>query len=154
MTTVPGWTDGLPYALFRANQAVQRRLVDAIDGLDVTITQLGIAVHLDELGHMSGSDLARRFRITPQSASTALSALEARGWVTRVPHPFHGRVIWYEVTDAGRAGAQEGRRRIAVLQEQFAEQLGAESMRGAIEQLQAISTALDGAEPPATMWPA
>ncbi|MCX6502996.1 MAG: MarR family winged helix-turn-helix transcriptional regulator [Microbacterium sp.] len=120
----------------------------------MTITQLGIAVHLDELGHMSGSDLARRFRITPQSASTALAALEARGWVTRLRHPFHGRVIWYEVTDVGRAGAHEGRRRLGILQEQFAELLGADSMRATIDRLQEIPAVLDGPEPPATMWPA
>lgn len=93
MTAVPGWTDGLPHALFRAHQAVHRRVEAAVDGLGVTVTQLGIAVHLDELGHMSASDLARRFRITPQSASTALGNLDSLGWVRRVPHPYHGRVI-------------------------------------------------------------
>ncbi|MEL5991785.1 MarR family winged helix-turn-helix transcriptional regulator [Microbacterium phosphatis] len=155
MTAVPGWTDGLPYALFRANQAVQRRLAEAIDDMGVTITQLGIAVHLDELGHLSGSDLARRFKITPQSAAAALAALESRGWVTRVPHPFHGRVIWYEVTEAGHTGALEGRRRLAVLHDEFERLLGGPVVDKAIARLQAVSDALDGAEVPAVaMWPA
>ncbi|WP_156760824.1 MarR family winged helix-turn-helix transcriptional regulator [Microbacterium karelineae] len=153
MTTVPGWTDGLPYALFRANQAVHRRLEEAIAGLDVTVTQLGIAVHLAELGHMSASDLARRFRITPQSASTALGSLESKGWVRRTPHPYHGRVIWYEVTDVGRTGVVEGRRRLAQLHESLREVLGEELMGAAIAQMHEVTEALDGPEIPSpTMW--
>jgi DNA-binding MarR family transcriptional regulator len=155
MTTIPGWTDGLPYNLFRANAAVHRLLQDAVTGLDVTITQLGIAVQLDELGHMSGSDLARRFRITPQSTSTALMHLEQLGWVRRIPHPVHRRVIWYELTDAGLTGVAEGRRRLASLQARLDELLGTTLMERAIADLATLTTAIDGPEPPAgPLWPA
>jgi len=152
---VPGWTDSLPYALYRANQAVHRRLLEAIDGMGVTITQLGLAVHLDELGHLSGSDLARRFKITPQSVSTALNHLERIGWVRRVPHPVHGRVIWYEVTPVGLDGVKEGRRRVASVQAELGELIGAERMSTAIERLHDLTVAVDGPDAPAEpLWPA
>ena len=153
-TTVPGWTDGLPYALYRANQAVHRLLVDAIEGMGVTITQLGLAVHLDELGHMSASDLARRFRITPQSVSTALGHLERLGWVTRFPHPVHKKVIWYEVTPEGLAHVKEGRERLARLHTELSALVGRDEMAAAIDDLHRITETIDGPEAPAgPLWP-
>jgi len=153
-TTVPGWTDGLPYALYRANQAVHRLLIEAIEGMGVTITQLGLAVHLDELGHMSASDLARRFRITPQSVSTALAHLERLGWVTRFPHPVHRKVIWYEVTPEGLRHVKEGRARLARLHAELAALLGGETMDATIQDLRRVTATIDGPEPPAgPLWP-
>lgn len=155
MTTVPGWTDALPYTLFRANQAVHRGVVDAIDGMGVSITQLGIAVHIEKLGKLSGSDLARHFRITPQSVSTALANLEKLGWVQRIPHPVHKRVIWYEITATGVEGTRRGRDRLKAFQAELAERLGADLVARAIDVLGEISRALDGPDvPPGTLWPA
>jgi len=153
-TTVPGWTDGLPYVLYRANQAVHRLVLEAIDGMGVTITQLGLAVHLDELGHLSASDLARRFHITPQSVSTALGRLESLGWVRRFPHPVHRKVIWYEVTEKGLEGVAEGRQRLAELHERLSDVLGAAVAREAIADLQRIVELIDGPDPdPGPLWP-
>jgi len=153
-TAVPGWTDGLPYTLYRANQAVHRLVLEAIDGLPVTITQLGLVVHLDELGHMSASDLARLFRLTPQSVSTALGHLERIGWVRRRPHPVHGRVIWYEATDEGLAGAEAGRERLAALDVRLRETLGGAEHDELIRDLRAVGVAIDGEPQPAgPLWP-
>lgn len=155
MTTVPGWTDGLPYTLFRANQAVHRRVIDAIDGMGVSITQLGIAVHIEKLGRLSGSDLARHFRITPQSVSTALATLEKLGWVQRVPHPVHKRVIWYEITPTGAEGVTQGRARLEAFNAELAARLGPDLLARAIAVLDDISTTLEGPDaPPGTLWPA
>lgn len=154
MTVIPGWTDGLPYALFRANQLIHPRLLAALASLDVTINQLGIAVHLDELGHLSGSDLARHLKITPQSAATALVRLESLGWVTRTPHPVNRRVIWYEVTDLGRAKAAEGKRLLAEFHAELEAELGSATITRALVALGKVSDTLDGPElPPGTMWP-
>lgn len=154
MTNVPGWTDGLPYKLFRANQAVHRRLLEAIEDLEVSITQLGFAVHIEELGRLSGSDLARHFNITPQSASTALANLEKLGWVRRIPHPVHKRVIWHEITERGAIGVKEGRARLDSFHAELQELLGSDVVTEAISVLGEISTGLDGPEtPPGTLWP-
>jgi len=147
------WLGGLPYRLWRANQALHRLVVAAIEDLGVTVTQLGITVHLDELGHMSASDLARLFRLTPQSTTTALGRLEALGWVRRVPHPIHKRVIWYEVTAEGLEKADEGRARVAAVNREV-EALLADVDRDALSRaLATISGAYDEDLPVGTMWP-
>ncbi|UUT34759.1 MarR family winged helix-turn-helix transcriptional regulator [Microbacterium elymi] len=148
------WLDGLPYRLWRANQALHQRIVNDIEDLGVTVTQLGICVHLDELGHMSASDLARLFRLTPQSVTTALNHLEKLGWVTRLPHPVHKRVIWYELTEAGLAGADEGRTRVAAVNHEIDAVLDATHQAALRETLTILTTTFDGVEVPiGTMWP-
>lgn len=148
------WLNGLPYRIWRTNQALHQRIVERIDDLGVTVTQLGICVHLDELGHMSASDLARLFRLTPQSTTTALGHLERMGWVVRVPHPVHRRVIWYELTEAGIAGASEGRARVAEVNRQIDAVLDAGQQRALQEALSILTTEFDGVEvPTGTMWP-
>lgn len=152
--TGPAWQDGLPHVLWRTQQAVHGRLQSALDGLDVTVTQLGLAVHLDELGLMSASDLSRRFHITPQSVTTALSQLERLGWVRRLPHPVHKRVILHELTEAGLAGVADGRARIAAIDGALAEILGDGGKDEMIGQLRKLLVALDGEDPAyAGMWP-
>ncbi|MFJ8113966.1 MarR family winged helix-turn-helix transcriptional regulator [Streptomyces sp. NPDC096132] len=151
---VPAWQDALPHALWRAQQAVHRRLQTALDGLDVTPTQLGLAVHLDELGAMSASDLARLFRLTPQSVTTALAQLERLGWIRRLPHPVHGRVILNELTETGLAGVTEGRARVTEIDGLFAEILGDDGRGEVVARLQKLTVALEGEDPPAgAMWP-
>ena len=146
------WLDGLPYRLWRANQAVHRQVVAAIEDLGVTVTQLGITVHLDELGHMSASDLARLFRLTPQSVTTALGHLETLGWVRRLPHPVHKRVIWYEVTPRGLEAAAEGRARVALVNAEVDAILG-NQRAGLNAALTTISVSFDDELPTGTMWP-
>lgn len=148
------WLGGVPYRVWRANQALHQRIVNGIQDLGVTVTQLGICVHLDELGHMSASDLARLFRLTPQSVTTALNHLEQKGWVVRVPHPVHKRVIWYELTDDGLAGADEGRARVAELNREIDAVLSQDQQDALRDALTVLTTAFDGIEVPSgTMWP-
>jgi DNA-binding MarR family transcriptional regulator len=152
--TGPAWQDGLPYVLWRAQQAVHRRMQAALDGLDVTMTQLGLAVHLGELGLMSASDLSRLFHLTPQSVTTALAQLERIGWVRRLPHPVHKRVILHELTETGIAGVDRGRARIAAIDGAFTEILGDEGRDEIIGGLRQLVIALEGEEPAYEgMWP-
>ncbi|WP_030442613.1 MarR family winged helix-turn-helix transcriptional regulator [Actinoplanes subtropicus] len=148
------WQDGLPYVVYRAQQAVHRRAQAAIDSLDVTLTQLGLAVHLDELGLMSASELARRFHLTPQSVTTALAQLERAGWVRRRPHPVHRRVVLHELTEMGLAGVAEGRQRIAEVDALFTDLLPDGARDELIGQLKALAIALEGEDPDiASAWP-
>jgi DNA-binding MarR family transcriptional regulator len=151
-TAPSAWIGGMPYRLWRANQGVNRRLTESIADLGVTVTQLGIVVHLDELGHMSASDLARLFGLTPQSVSTALGQLEKLGWVTRIPHPVHKRVIWYEVTEAGAEAAVHGRERVATVNQEVTDALGDD--RDAFESgLASLQSEFGEDMPYVTMWP-
>ncbi|WP_416956898.1 MarR family winged helix-turn-helix transcriptional regulator [Streptomyces sp. Agncl-13] len=153
-STGPAWQDGLPHVLWRTQQAVHSRLQSALDELDVTVTQLGLAVHLDELGLMSASDLSRLFHITPQSATTALAQLERVGWVRRLPHPVHKRVILHELTEAGLAGVADGRARIAAIDSALAGILGDGGKDEIIGQLRKLLVTLEGEDQTyAGMWP-
>ncbi|WP_433379654.1 MarR family winged helix-turn-helix transcriptional regulator [Actinoplanes sp. CA-142083] len=143
----PGWQDGLPYVLYRAQQAVHRQAQDALDGLGVTVTQLGLAVHLDELGLMSASDLARRFHMTPQSVTTALAHLEKFGWARRLPHPVHRRVILHELTETGLAGVADGRARMAEVDRLLDEALPDGAHDEMIARLRELTVSLEGEEP-------
>ncbi len=110
-----GWLDSIPYRIWRANQTLSRHLAASVEDLGVTVTQLGLAVHLGDLGHMSASELARLVKLTPQSTTTALGVLEDRGWVRRVPHPIHKRIIWYELTPLGDENVARGSERVAAI---------------------------------------
>lgn len=148
------WGDLLPHVLWRAQQAVHSRVQSELEGLGVTVTQLGLAVHLDELGLMSASDLSRRFHITSQSVTTALTQLERKGWVRRLPHPVHKRVILHELTEEGLAGVTEGRQRMAALNDTLSELLGKRGGARLLEELRALTVALEGEDPEyAGLWP-
>lgn len=147
------WLEGIPYRLWRANQAVNKRVVEAIAPLGITVTQLGIMVHLDELGHMSASDLARLFGLTPQSTTTALNHLEKLGWVVRIPHPMHRRVVWYEVTPAGKAAADDGRSRVNEVDDEIRAVLADVDETAFDDALTVIRETFGGALPTGTMWP-
>lgn len=153
----PEWQDRLPHVLWRAQQAVHRHIQTALDGLGVTVTQLGLAVHLDELGLVSASDLSRRFHITPQSVTTALAQLERIGWVRRLPHPAHKRVILHELTETGLAGVADGRARMAAIDGAFTEILGDEGRDEVVGRLRTLIVALEGRTPRTRgcgRWPA
>ena len=51
---------------------------------------------------LSASELARRVGLTAQSVAASVAVLEQRGWLRRVPHPVHRRVVELSVTPAGR----------------------------------------------------
>lgn len=134
------WLDSLPYRIWRANQTLTRQVTAAVDDLGVTVTQLGIAVHLDELGHMSASDLARLFHLTPQSVTTALNRLEQIGWVERRPHPVHRRIVLYEVTPTGLENVERGRERVAAINHSVEVLLSDEERAHLVSALTAITT--------------
>jgi DNA-binding MarR family transcriptional regulator len=146
--------DSLPYTLWQAQNAVHRLVQEAVDDLGVTVTQLGLAVHLGKLGALSASDMSRGFRITPQSVSTALTRLDALGWVDRKPHPVHGRVVLFTLSETGHEGAREGSARMALVTERISGMLGADRGERLITGLRAVLQGLEGDDRPMEMlWP-
>ncbi len=149
------WQEGLPFLLWRTQHALHRRMQEAFADMDVTITQLGLVVHLDDLGHMSASDLARRFRLTPQSVTTALGNLERLGWVRRVPHPVHKKVIWYELTPEGQSGVAVARTRMREVTAGIDGLIGVAPRRQLAGGLRTLLDAVDTEPvPDGPLWPA
>jgi DNA-binding MarR family transcriptional regulator len=75
---------------------------DAIRRHGITTSQLGVLNRLIEQPGLSGAELARENRITPQAAQLALTTLERKRLVKRQPDPDHGRILRAVVTPSGR----------------------------------------------------
>ena len=154
MSSDPDWDDAFTHVLWRAQNAVHRTVQAALDELGVTVTQLGLAVHLDQLGPLSAADLSRGFHIAPQSVGTALSRLEKIGWVERRAHPVHGRVVLYELSAKGLDGVTRGRARMAAVNEQVTKVLSRQALDGLVAGLRQVITEIDGPdETIQPLWP-
>lgn len=148
------WWDGLPYTLWRTHNAVNRVLQDAIKDLGVTVTQLGLAVHLDQLGALSASDLARGIHVTPQSVATALARLDKLGWVDHQPHPVHGRVVLFSLTEQGRQGVRAGSARMTEVTDRVNSVLSEGGSESVVSELRRILLELEGSDRPMEpLWP-
>ena len=151
---VTSWDDNFTHVLWRAQNAAHRRVQKALDDLGLTATQLGLAVHLDQLGPLSAADLSRGFHIAPQSVGTALSRLEKLDWVRRRTHPVHGRVLLYELTETGIAGTALGRQAMAATNTEVTADLSDDEVATLIGLLRRITTGIDGPDVPVTSaWP-
>ena len=69
---------------------------------ELTVPETSALARLDRNGPAASSELARSEQISPQSMGATLSALEARGLVTRDPDARDGRRVVLSVTEAGR----------------------------------------------------
>ncbi|MFE2376476.1 MarR family winged helix-turn-helix transcriptional regulator [Streptomyces sp. NPDC059398] len=149
------WNQTFNHSMWRANNAVSRALNERLRPLDVTMTQLGIVLTLDQNGPLSGADLARGQNITPQSVTTALAHLERIGWIERRPHAVHKRVLLVEPTEAGLRGMAQGRQLVETVVEQLSDVVGGpEELARLTLGMRRIAIAFDGPDSPvARMWP-
>ncbi len=95
--------DGPGYLLKRAQTALHAALAAALREHGATVAQYAVLAAVDEEPGLSNADLARRAFVTPQTMNQILRELEHKGWVTRHPHPGHGRILQADVTQEGRA---------------------------------------------------
>lgn len=86
-------------SLLRLTRVIRNQRVD----LSVTLTLLAALMTLANRGPMSPGELAGHERVQPPSMTTILAKLEAKGLVSRSPHPQDGRQVVVAATDAGRA---------------------------------------------------
>lgn len=140
------WLRSTPYLVWRANNAVHRRLQEVLGELDVSISQWGIMEHIDEFGALSASDISRGIHLTPQSINTAVGVLEKRGLIARRPHPGHGRIVLWQLTARGHDVVAEGRTRVAVVRREVDALVGGDgAVRSALARL---IESLDGPQAP------
>jgi len=103
VTRTPRITESPKYLIKRAQAALHAALAPALREHGVTIAQYAVLAVLDEEPGLSNADLARRAFLTPQTMNQTLRGLEERHWVTRRPHPGHGRILQADLTRDGRA---------------------------------------------------
>lgn len=105
----PGYLDRrIGYRLKVAEHA-QRRMMDAaLSEHRLTVPQYAALSILADHPGSSNADLARRGFVTPQTMTDILRALHRDGLVVRTPHPLHGRILQYTITEAGERARQRG----------------------------------------------
>jgi DNA-binding MarR family transcriptional regulator len=74
-------------------------------------TQLAALAALERHATMSPGELADHEKVQPPSMTRVIAALEARGLVTRMPHPTDRRQVVLTVTSSGRGVVNHARRR-------------------------------------------
>jgi DNA-binding MarR family transcriptional regulator len=86
---------------------------------DATVGQYALLTALDEEPGLSNADLARRAFVTPQTMNQLLRELEHKQWVTRRPHPVHGRILQADLTYQGQAALRSCHQAIDAIEEQM-----------------------------------
>ena len=95
-TERPGWL------LKRAQDALNAAMTATLREHGATLSEYAVLTALAEEPGLSNADLARRAFVTPQTMNQVLRELEHKGWVSRHPHPGHGRILQAELTADGR----------------------------------------------------
>jgi DNA-binding MarR family transcriptional regulator len=112
-TERPGWL------LKRAQDALNSAMTTALRGPGATVPEYAVLTALADEPGMSNADLARRAYVTPQTMNQVLRELEKRGWVSRHPHPGHGRILQAELTAEGRRVLGGCHQAVAAVEEQM-----------------------------------
>jgi DNA-binding MarR family transcriptional regulator len=86
----------LRLAVMRFSRRLRTQRVDT----SVTLTHLAALSTLKRHGPMSPGELAAHERVQPPSMTRVVVALEAKGLVTRTPHPTDGRQVVIDLTPA------------------------------------------------------
>ena len=115
-------TAALAHDLRLAVMRFSRRLRNQRVDTSVTLTHLAALSTLKRHGPMSPGELAGHERVQPPSMTRVVVALEAKGLVTRTPHPTDGRQVIIGLTSAAdELLSAEARAREAWLSERLQE---------------------------------
>jgi DNA-binding MarR family transcriptional regulator len=84
------------------NRVAQPELLEALDEVDLSITQMKALLVLDRTGPLPGTGLARELHLSPAATSRAADGLVLAGLATRIEAAGDRRVRMLELTGAGR----------------------------------------------------
>ena len=138
----PRTTDRPGYLLKRAQTALHAALAAGLRGPGATVAQYAVLTALDEEPGLSNADLARRAFVTPQTMNEVLRELEGKHWVTRHPHPDHGRILQASLTPSGRAALAACHQAAGAIEEQMLTRLSPAQREQLTAALRACTDAL------------
>jgi DNA-binding MarR family transcriptional regulator len=107
------------YLLKRAQSVLHAAMAATLHEHEATVSQYALLTALDEQPGLSNADLARRAFVTPQTMNQLLRELEHKQWVTRRPHPDHGRILQADLTQQGRAALRSCHQAVDAIEEQM-----------------------------------
>lgn len=108
---------------------------------ETTFMQIGVLHQIQE--HcITASELAKKRRVSLQSASVLIQSMVERGWIVRVPSPTDRRQFLLQVTPEGIERAQAAKKQIAQFMEQSLEGLSDEEIEAGQRFLPALNRIL------------
>ena len=109
-----GWADAADgmaavTSLMRGQQLVLARVDQLLRPLGLTFARYEVLMLLmfSSRGSLPLNVVGNRLQVHPTSVTSAVDRLEAQGLVRRSPHPRDRRAVLAELTDAGRATAEQ-----------------------------------------------
>ena len=109
----------------RVEQDLMSAKQAAVKPAGLTVPQYAALFLLAESPGISSAGLARGCRVTPQTMTTIVRNLEARGLIERSPHPWHHNVIETRPTPAGIAALDVADERAAAVERKLADEFTA-----------------------------
>lgn len=94
--------DLLPWMLVRSAHVAERRIVEALRGLDLTPVQFGILAQIAASSALTRAELARAIEVRPQSAAGVVDGLVGRGLLEQPNASHKGRRNPLSLTATGR----------------------------------------------------
>ena len=138
-------TDRAGWLLKRAQDALNTAMTAALRDFGATLPEYAVLTALAEAPGMSNADLARRAYVTPQTMNQVLRELERRGWVSRHPHPGHGRILQAELTGPGQRVLGACHREVDAVEERMLAGLSAAGRERLVAALQSCIAGLSPA---------
>lgn len=125
------------WALRRAFHAVEAAKEARLRDVGITGAHYAILINLGVAPGITGAEVARRLRVTPQNIASLVAKLEERGWVLRREHERHSHVRELHLTDAGRRILDVADQEVTALERTLQEMLGDDAavLRGLLERL-------------------
>jgi len=96
--------------LVRTSDLLVKRIANLVQPFDLTPSSgLVLGILADVGAPLPPNQIAERLVISRASVTSLIDSLERRGYVRRLPHATDRRMLFIELTDAGRQVAQEFR---------------------------------------------
>ena len=135
--TMPG------YAVAQVYRLLRHAMDDALRGCDLTTPQWAALGCMAKNAGISGAELARVHRLTPQTMNTILHNLEQHGMIRREQHPTQGTVLCVFLTDRGHDRFAEAMRRVEAVQERMLSTFNQEERETLVELLERCVAGLE-----------
>jgi DNA-binding MarR family transcriptional regulator len=114
----------IAYLLRQAQAATRLTMERTLADLGVTPPQFAVLTMLKAYPGLSGADVARVALLTPQTVGVIIGNLERDGAINKTPHPVHGRVLQWTLTDHGVSLLDQCRRRVTAVERRLVAGLG------------------------------
>lgn len=129
-------------AIERATHMLALWIERALGDLRLTQAEAHVLAYLASHAPCSINDLHRSFGHKRSTLTSILDRLEERGWIARGAHPASRRLVLVELTDAGRAVAQQVSAALRTLEGRVLARTGDADAAAFLRMLQALEEEL------------